>query len=132
MLENPDAPKSSGATYPTALLDWAGHRKGGVRRIFYDGSGRPSGKIIQTHLLSRLEGWASSVQTGNAFPRVLLLVGGPGNGKTEAIEYTVVKLDNALGAQGSLVASLSNQFVGSGGAPPKARDDVPSRIRRLR
>lgn len=112
------APAFSTALYPTGLLDWAGHRKGGVRRIFYDGSGRPSGKVIQTELLTRLEGWASSVFAGSSYPRVLLLVGGPGNGKTEAIEYTVRKLDNALSADGELVRALGDQFVGNDGAPP--------------
>jgi hypothetical protein len=57
-----------------------------------------------------------------------LLVGGPGNGKTEAIEHTVLKLDSALGAQGELVESLGVQFVGKDGSPPPrlAKTDLPT------
>ena len=118
MQENRGPLEHPNAMYPTALLDWAGHRRGGVRRIFYDGSGRPSGTVIRTHLLARLDDWASSVSTCNGFPRVLLLVGGPGNGKTEAVEYTVLKLDAALAAKGKLVDSLGIQFVSNDGTPP--------------
>jgi hypothetical protein len=104
--------------YPDALLDWAGHRKGGVRRIFYQGSGRPSGAVIQTPLLTRLTEWAAATPAIDASPKVLLLVGGPGNGKTEAIEYTVSRLDEALGANGDVVHDLGIQFSGSDGKPP--------------
>ena len=106
------------AKYPTALLDWAGHRSGGVRRLFYEASGRPAGAVIRTRLLDLLEDWAGSVAKGRSgVPRVVLLVGGPGNGKTEAIEFTICKLDEALGLSGSLVSLLRDQFLARDGRP---------------
>jgi len=40
--------------YPAALIEWAGHHSGGVRRLFDDGSGRPSKAVVKTNLLARL------------------------------------------------------------------------------
>ena len=97
--------------FPIDLLEWAGNRSGGVKRLFDVGSGRPAGELLKTNLISRLEAWAENVAAGKPdTPRLLLLVGGPGNGKTEAIEHTINCLDKALGANGSLVQRLSELF----------------------
>src|SRR4051812_30418629 len=105
--------------FPVGLLDWAGHRAGGVKRLFYEKSGRPSGEAIRTKLLDRLGAWASTVVSGAAnAPRVVLLVGGPGNGKTEAVEQTVHALDYALGVNGAFESLLRDQFLSRGNAPP--------------
>ncbi len=97
--------------YPAALLDWAGHRSGGVRRMFDAGSGRPGEAVFETNLLSRLRGWARSIATAEAgTPRVVLLVGGPGNGKTEAVEATIHELDEALNCQGVLIQDLTKHY----------------------
>lgn len=40
--------------YPDELLDWSGNRAGGVKKLFYGGSGRPVGQVIETSLLARL------------------------------------------------------------------------------
>ena len=61
--------------FPDRLLDWAGHRAGGVRKLFHDQASRPSGKLIRTGLLERLETWVSDVIAGKpSTPRVVLLV----------------------------------------------------------
>lgn len=99
------------APFPAQLLNWAGNRSGGVRRLFDAGSGRPGQAVFETNLLHRLEAWARSIASGpDGVPRILLLVGGPGNGKTEAIESTVGWLDAALGAEGELAAKLKKSF----------------------
>ena len=119
----------STASYPDGLLDWAGHRKGGVRRLFYSANGRPSGEVIRTSLLGRLERWAQSLATGIAkSPNVVLLAGGPGNGKTEAVEFTIYEIDKALGLSGRLVKALQDKFLGRDGqpAPRLARVDLAS------
>lgn len=104
--------------FPVGLLDWAGHRGGGVRRMFDTGSGRPGNEIFETNLLSRLRQWARRVADGDtSAPRVVLLVGGPGNGKTEAVEATIEELDEALGCGGRLVTSLSGFFRPPSGIP---------------
>lgn len=97
--------------FPKGLLNWAGQRSGGVRRLFHDGSGRPAGTVIETPLLERVRRWARGlVSSPSATPRVLLLVGGPGNGKTEAVEAAVTALDEASGRQGGLISELSAIF----------------------
>lgn len=97
--------------FPRGLVEWAGHHSGGVKRLFDSRSGRPGKELLRTSLISRLEAWAGEVASGthNA-PRILLLVGGPGNGKTEAIEHTINCLDHGLNSEGNLVRELSAAF----------------------
>lgn len=97
--------------YPAGLLDWAGHRGGGVRRLFDESSGRPGEAVFETNLLGRLRDWARRVAAGDEeAPRVVLLVGGPGNGKTEAVESTIEELDKALHCHGALVEELAKFY----------------------
>lgn len=97
--------------FPAGLLQWAGNKSGGARRLFDQNSGRPSGSVLSTNLLARLERWTTEfARQPGAAPRVILLVGGPGNGKTEAIESTVEWLDRALGCSGSIVNQLLAEF----------------------
>ncbi|MDX1221179.1 hypothetical protein GOL85_05545 [Sinorhizobium medicae] len=127
------------AWFPAQLVNWSGNRSGGVRRLFDANSGRPGERdIFETNLLNKLQAWASTVAASpGSVPRILLLVGGPGNGKTEAIESTIGWLDTALGADRRLVQELRRQFVptdgtfaprlvrvpaGSYGSPPRDLD----------
>ncbi len=98
--------------FPTQLLTWAGNRSGGVRRLFDESSGRPAGQNpFRTQLLVKLQQWCDEIGAGvQTAPRVILLVGGPGNGKTEAIEATMGWLDDALECDGALVAELAHAF----------------------
>ncbi len=50
---------------------------------------------------------------------MVLLVGGPGNGKTEAIEFTIDKLDAALELSGALVEALKSQFLRDDASTPR-------------
>lgn len=102
--------------YPAGLLNWSGDKAGGVKKLFYKGSGRPSGGVIMTGLLQRLSGWTKDVAAGKGdTPRAVFLIGGPGNGKTEAIEYTIKELDFALQLGGQLLDELAARFAGDGG-----------------
>ncbi|WP_314403143.1 hypothetical protein [Stenotrophomonas rhizophila] len=104
--------------HPEALFNWSGDKAGGVKKLFYKGSGRPSGVVIKTGLLERLSFWAGEVAKGiDQGPRVIFLVGGPGNGKTEAIEYTIERLDEALGLNSELINELSDLYSGRMGSP---------------
>ena len=110
--------------YPAALIEWAGHHSGGVRRLFDDGSGRPSRAVVKTNLLARLERWASDFAVDKpGTPRIVLLVGGPGNGKTEAVESTIHWLDEALMSNGHIVRELTSAFS------PKEGQPVPRIVR---
>ncbi len=112
---------SEGATlFPAGLLDWAGHRGGGVRRLFDSSSGRPGKGIFETNLLARLHDWVSRIAANDlSTPHVVLLVGGPGNGKTEAIETTMVALDGALGCEGHLTNALARFYHPPDGKVPR-------------
>lgn len=104
--------------FPGGLLEWAGHHSGGVKRLFDPGSGRPGKELLRTHLISQLESWAGLVASGTpGTPRMLLLVGGPGNGKTEAIEHTINCLDTGLAAGGRLRGRLADSFHPPVGQP---------------
>ena len=106
--------------FPAGLQNWAGNRSGGVRRLFDEASGRPGQRVLATNLLDRLKAWAGGIPgQADDIPRVLLLVGGPGNGKTEAIESTVEWLDNAIGAAGALLAALQGAFSPADGIAPR-------------
>lgn len=99
------------AAYPAALVDWAGHHSGGVKRLLDPHSGQPNKQLLRTNLLSRLETWAQQLAEGvTEVPRIVLLVGGPGNGKTEAIDSTIRWLDERLGCSGKLIRELSKAF----------------------
>jgi hypothetical protein len=109
-----------GRPYPEGLLDWAGHRGGGVRKPFRTGSGRPTGTRIETPLVSRLRKWSDTIVADASAPRTVLLVGGPGNGKTDAIESCIEFLDSSLGTNGQIYEALAAQFVvASGQLPPR-------------
>ena len=107
------------AEYPEKLVNWAGHRSGGVRRLFDDASGRPGNVVFQTNLLHRLEAWtASFAKSEVGTPRVLLLVGGPGNGKTEAIEADHRVARRIAGADLGLLNALRIAFAPPDGIVP--------------
>jgi hypothetical protein len=104
--------------FPQGLLDWAGHRSGGVRRLFHAPSGRPSGQLIRTNLIERLHRWADDLLKSRATtPRVVVLVGGPGNGKTEAIESCIRRLDELMALNGRLVDAIEKDFMPGNGRP---------------
>ena len=110
------------ALFPEALMAWAGHRDGGVRKPFRPESGRPAGgQRIETPLVKRLHGWVNRLVAGEpGTPNAILLVGGPGNGKTDAIETCIELLDAALDAGGALVNAFSAEFdVDDGKLPPR-------------
>lgn len=105
--------------FPEGLQDWAGHRNGGVRRPFDKASGRPTGGQIETPLTRRLSEWASGLISGKNVPRTILLVGGPGNGKTDAVEQCIAFLDKELRAGERFFNKFSSQFKNAHASPPR-------------
>lgn len=116
-----DQSSPSPTAFPDGLLAWAGHHSGGVKRLFDANSGRPGKELLRTCLISKLEHWVKQLAKGESgTPRILLLVGGPGNGKTEAIEHTIRSLDDKMACDGWLVEELSRSFrPPSGQAVPR-------------
>lgn len=111
--------------YPEGLVEWGGHRSGGVRKPFYKLSGRPCNKVIVTPLLIRLRNWAKSVAERADAPSSLLLVGGPGNGKSEAVEDVVRSIDDSLNLNGSLIKKFEEIFSGQNQMPIPRLVSVP-------
>jgi hypothetical protein len=104
--------------FPKGLVEWAGHHSGGVKRLFDHSSGRPSKNLLKTNLIARLEAWVEALaQRDPDIPRVLFLVGGPGNGKTEAIENTIKKIDETFNANGQLINKFAQEFHPISGQP---------------
>jgi hypothetical protein len=101
--------------YPIGLVDWSGQHSGGVRKPFYDSSGRPCRAVIETPLLAKVRDWVRAAVSNPDAPRCLLLVGGPGNGKTEAVEALVRDVDEVLGVDGGLVREFTMTYSGQGG-----------------
>ncbi len=97
--------------FPDKLLDWAGHRDGGVKKPFAAGSGRPTKEIIETQITRRLRKWANDLPQGiDGKPLVIFLIGGPGNGKTDAIETTVEYIGKSLGIVENLIDACKTSF----------------------
>lgn len=93
------------------LLAWHGHERGGVRVPFHAELGKPLGVTVETPLIVKLRGLAHSIaseQTGT--PRWLFLVGGPGNGKSEAVEAFIEQLDEESQADGQLKTLIASKF----------------------
>lgn len=94
------------------LLQWHGHGKGGVRVPFQDFGGNPLGRPIETALLQKIRLLATELYAGNLnTPRWIFLVGGPGNGKSEAVEVFIRELDLQFELGGSLIQEVAKQFA---------------------
>jgi len=108
--------------YPVAFLNWAGSKQGGVRNPFKKNSGRPAGKKIETPLTIKLKNWVGEIVNNNSedTPRAILLIGGPGNGKTDAVEGCIEDFDKAIKADGVLTGRFAKQYeILEGTLPPR-------------
>lgn len=116
--------QSPNTAYPEGLINWMGNREGGVRIPFQKSSGRPSGGQIETPLVRKLKRWAASISKGEDVPNNIILVGGPGNGKTDTVEGCIECLDTELNADGKLLDAFSEKFKTEGGDLAPRRVDV--------
>ena len=106
----------SGERHVDMLMAWHPSADAGVRIPFKD-SARPLEHRIETPLIERLRDHAHRLAAGEVVPRVILLVGGSGNGKTDAIEAYIEELDGATGASGKLLDAVRRDFFSPGGLP---------------
>lgn len=108
------------------LLYWHAHGKGGVR-VPFRGGGRPTQSTIRTAVIERLEKLAADKAAGHNSPCWIFLVGGPGNGKSEAVETFVGFLDQALKSGGALSTAAKSKFQ-AGEAIPRLVTIAPADI----
>ncbi|MEO3428719.1 hypothetical protein AAFN88_07675 [Pelagibius sp. CAU 1746] len=106
--------------FPEGLIRWSGYRHGGVRKPFQRNTGRPTGDQFETPVVLRLRSWVEGLVAGNDVPRAIFLVGGPGNGKTDAVEGCIEALDRELNARGALYEAFATQYHSH-------RDELPPR-----
>ena len=108
-------------SYPVGLIPWSGSKKGGVRQPFQQDSGRPLNEQLVTPLVKKLSDWAASVTKGKEeTPTAVLLVGGPGNGKTDSVEGVIEAFDRLIGANGKLLVKFSDLYkTGESALPPR-------------
>jgi len=119
-----ESEQSNNCVYPEGLINWMGNREGGVRIPFQKSSGRPSGEQIETPLVSKLNRWAAAIAKGEEVPRNIILVGGPGNGKTDTIEGCIESLDSEMAAEGKLLGAFEKKFITEGEDLAPRRVDV--------
>ena len=111
--------------YPEGLINWSGAKKGGVRQPFQEDSGRPVQEQLITPLVEKLSSWVDSVIAGTpGTPSAVLLVGGPGNGKTDAVEGAIAAFDRLSGAGGQLFAKFATQYRNQSESLPPRRTEV--------
>ncbi|AVR46778.1 hypothetical protein C7S20_16750 [Christiangramia fulva] len=115
-LDFKDTKKNQQMLYPSALLDWAGSGSGGVKKPFDVNSGRPTGEHIQTSLTYKIDNWIKEIP--NHSPRIILLVGGPGNGKTDSLEYLVQEFDKEFKTDYFIEIAHNNRDAGI--TPPRS------------
>lgn len=116
----------------SALLSWHGHDRGGVRVPFHGTMGKPLGHVAETSLIMKIKQLAVDLVIGAPeVPRWIFLVGGPGNGKSEAVEAFVSELDSLANCQGALADIVARKFAPTPVAPRRvdvARDELPGAI----
>src|SRR5689334_23305016 len=94
------------------LLSWHGHDKGGVR-VPFGRFGEPLGRVIPTNLLAKLIDTAGRISRGEPAARWILLIGGPGNGKSQMVEEFVRALGDGLKCRDDLEDIVAQSFRGS-------------------
>ncbi|WP_124124442.1 hypothetical protein [Pseudomonas aeruginosa] len=111
--------------YPEGLINWSGAKKGGVRQPFQEESGRPLREQLITPLVEKLTSWVGAVIAGKPeTPSAVLLVGGPGNGKTDAVEGAIATFDQLIGADRQLLSKFACQYKTEAGSLPPRRTEV--------
>ncbi|MBW0147861.1 hypothetical protein [Marinobacter arenosus] len=111
--------------FPEGLINWSGAKRGGIRQPFQEGSGRPVKEQFTTPLVEKLAHWVDSLTAGEAgVPTAVLLVGGPGNGKTDAVEGTISRFDDAINAGGKLLQNFADQYKREVAARPPRMTEV--------
>lgn len=96
--------KSYVTKFPFNLTHWGANKPTAVRIPFSNKSGRPAGKVIKNKLIITLDEWIDSTDRINN----ILLIGGPGNGKTDALEYIIDGLINKYSLDSNIKDQLSS------------------------
>jgi len=77
---------------PDALMLWSGSASGAVQIVFEDKFGNPCRKAYETQLIRRIHSLSEQVRDGKITPKVVMLAGGAGNGKTHAVQHLLEQI----------------------------------------
>lgn len=77
---------------PDALMSWSGSASGAVQVVFEDKFGNPCRKAYETQLIRRIHSLSEQVRDGKIAPKVVMLAGGAGNGKTHAVQHLLEQI----------------------------------------
>ena len=86
------------AQFPFKFFNWFSSMSGGVRRPLDQDSGRPLGNIIIEGQIHELINTMIDEYAQKKGKYICVLVGGPGNGKTDIMEYAAERFVQRLGA----------------------------------
>lgn len=83
---------------PDALMTWSGSSSGAVQVVFDDKFGNPCRKAYETQLIRRIHSLSHQIRDGKIAPKIVMLAGGAGNGKTHAVQHLLEEIahDRAL------------------------------------
>jgi hypothetical protein len=95
--------------FPNAFFSWSGSSDGAVKRPFEADEKRLIGPI-KTRVIERLNLWGENIVSGLAAPRSIFLIGGPGNGKSDAVEGTIRKLGSLMGCPDEVEKHFRAEF----------------------
>lgn len=94
--------------FPDLLIEWGANKKSAVRIPFDSNSGRPTKDTIKNKLIETIDSWVDNPEGISN----VLLIGGPGNGKTDALEYIIISLiDKYSLDKTSVLNSLNEQIT---------------------
>ncbi len=95
--------------FPNAFFSWSGSSDGAVKRPFEADEKRLIGPI-KTRVIERLNHWGESIVSGLEAPRSIFLIGGPGNGKSDAVEGAIRKLGSLMGCSAEVEEHFRAEF----------------------
>ncbi|WP_319757956.1 hypothetical protein [uncultured Sphaerochaeta sp.] len=118
---NEETEQDESRLFPNAFFSWSGSSDGAVKRPFETNEKRLI-EPIQTTILGRLNSWIEDISSCVNTPRSVFLVGGPGNGKTDAVEETIRKLGEVFGCSEKIESHFKtefNKYISQGVLPRK-------------
>lgn len=96
--------------FPQKLSELAGSSRGAVKILFDDKSGLDN-FMLETPLIKRLKDWMEHyLKDPENQPKIIFLVGGPGNGKTQAVSELISYLKKILGEE-KLTKKISQRCI---------------------
>jgi len=77
---------------PDTLMTWSGSSSGAVQVVFDDKYGNPCRKAYETQLIRRIHSLSHQIRDGKISPKIVMLAGGAGNGKTHAVQHLLEEI----------------------------------------